>query len=88
MAHRGGIIHRALKPSNFMVTSEDRIKILDFGLARLLDTVASRTDDTTVAAPLTEERAEGQTLEALRHLQLRRRSLRNDHRSAALCRRP
>lgn len=34
-AHEKGIIHRDLKPENIMVDSKDRIKVMDFGLARM-----------------------------------------------------
>jgi eukaryotic-like serine/threonine-protein kinase len=46
-AHRNLVVHRDLKPSNILVTSEGTVKLLDFGVARLLEGGAGGEDEVT-----------------------------------------
>jgi serine/threonine protein kinase len=52
-AHEQGIIHRDLKPANIKIRTDGTVKVLDFGLAKALDSTSAGTADVTASPTIT-----------------------------------
>jgi len=63
-AHRNLIVHRDLKPGNILITRDGAPKLLDFGVAKLLDPVVSTGQTQTLVRILTPDYASPEQLRA------------------------
>jgi serine/threonine protein kinase len=50
-AHERGVVHRDIKPGNIMVLAEDRVKIMDFGIARLHEPMVKTQTGVMLGSP-------------------------------------
>jgi serine/threonine-protein kinase len=61
-AHEKGIVHRDLKPANVMVDPDDKIKVLDFGLAKAREVEPGESDSLSMSPTLTAQMTQAGTI--------------------------
>ena len=97
-AHEAGVIHRDLKPENIKITPAGKVKVLDFGIAKVQAGEVSSTSATSLtldnstlpgailgtAQYMSPEQARGRVVDKRTHLVIRCGALRDAHRDEPL----
>jgi serine/threonine-protein kinase len=67
-SHKGGVIHRDIKSANIMITDNDQVKVMDFGIARAISdssaTMANTVGIMGTAQYFSPEQAKGENVDA------------------------